>query len=291
MYVALCDMPKSWAVVWWSSRPILHQGLAGQGYMVNMCRRLTLEFMLYVIEAQALRKVFITIKGYYYQVEIMGQTITWITPHPFTPQTTTGVDFRIMRVFVEFYITLLGFTNFRLYHHLNLHYPPTLPHADIKVPSFCHQTEGGEDDVEMGDPERLASLNFPLKRNHVEDSNESETIDTHLLREKPHACWDLCGPIRAQHLATPLCLANHGLVWCIIVVILPPRVTPDHHASFCLHHALYSPDSQHFIVVYINMSSCGDECVNSPAPVVPQPDADVDIWLDETGKLCQVYVN
>ncbi|XP_045113015.1 pescadillo homolog [Portunus trituberculatus] len=143
--------------------------------MVNMCRRLTLEFMLYVIEAQALRKVFITIKGYYYQVEIMGQTITWITPHPFTPQTTTGVDFRIMRVFVEFYITLLGFTNFRLYHHLNLHYPPTLPHADIK--------EGGEDDVEMGDPERLASLNFPLKRNHVEDSNESETIDTHLLEE------------------------------------------------------------------------------------------------------------
>uniref|UniRef100_A0A0P4WF39 Pescadillo homolog n=1 Tax=Scylla olivacea TaxID=85551 RepID=A0A0P4WF39_SCYOL len=142
--------------------------------MVNMCRRLTLEFMLYVIEAQALRKVFITIKGYYYQVEVMGQTITWITPHPFTPQTTTGVDFRIMRVFVEFYITLLGFTNFRLYHHLNLHYPPRLPHADIK--------EGSEDDIEMGDPERLASLNFPLKRNHVED-NESETIDTHLLEE------------------------------------------------------------------------------------------------------------
>ena len=54
--------------------------------MVNMCRRLTLEFMLYIIEAQALRKVFITIKGYYYQVEIMGQTITWIAPHPFTPQ-------------------------------------------------------------------------------------------------------------------------------------------------------------------------------------------------------------
>lgn len=31
-----------------------------------------------------------------------------------------------------------------------------------------------------GDPDRLASLNFPLKRNKVED-NEEETIDTHLL--------------------------------------------------------------------------------------------------------------
>lgn len=144
--------------------------------MVNMSRRLTLEFMLYVIEAQALRKVFITIKGYYYQVEIMGQTITWIAPHPFTPQTTTGVDFRIMRVFVEFYITLLGFTNFRLYHNLNLHYPPKLPHADLK-----EEVEEGMEEV-GGDPDRLASLNFPLKRNKVED-NEEETIDTHLLEE------------------------------------------------------------------------------------------------------------
>lgn len=29
-----------------------------------------------------------------------------------------------MATFTEFYTTLLGFVNFRLYHSLNLHYPP-----------------------------------------------------------------------------------------------------------------------------------------------------------------------
>lgn len=34
------------------------------------------------------------------------------------------VDFRVMLTFVEFYTTVMGFTNFRLYHSLNLKYPP-----------------------------------------------------------------------------------------------------------------------------------------------------------------------
>ena len=49
--------------------------------MIDLCRRLTVEFMHYVIEARALRKVFVSIKGYYYQAEIMGQTVTWVVPH------------------------------------------------------------------------------------------------------------------------------------------------------------------------------------------------------------------
>lgn len=49
-----------------------------------LCRRLTVEFMHAVIEAKALRKVFISIKGYYYQAEFKGQTITWIVPHHFS---------------------------------------------------------------------------------------------------------------------------------------------------------------------------------------------------------------
>ena len=48
-----------------------------------LCRRLTIEFMHAVIEAKALRKVFVSIKGYYYQIEFKGETITWITPHNF----------------------------------------------------------------------------------------------------------------------------------------------------------------------------------------------------------------
>ena len=38
--------------------------------MTSLCRKLTTEFMHFVIEARALRKVFCSIKGYYFQAEI-----------------------------------------------------------------------------------------------------------------------------------------------------------------------------------------------------------------------------
>ena len=34
------------------------------------------------------------------------------------------VDLKIMSTFADFYTTLLGFVNFRLYNSINLHYPP-----------------------------------------------------------------------------------------------------------------------------------------------------------------------
>jgi pescadillo protein len=51
--------------------------------LIELSRRLTLEFMHFVIETKSLRKVFISIKGYYYQSDISGQTVTWIVPHQF----------------------------------------------------------------------------------------------------------------------------------------------------------------------------------------------------------------
>lgn len=41
------------------------------------------------------------------------------------PQSKQEVDFRIMSTFSQFYTVLLGFVNFRLFHTLNLYYPPT----------------------------------------------------------------------------------------------------------------------------------------------------------------------
>jgi len=38
----------------------------------------------------------------------------------------TDVDFRVMLTFIEIYASLLGFINYRLYHSLNLKYPPTV---------------------------------------------------------------------------------------------------------------------------------------------------------------------
>ena len=104
-------------------------------------------------------QTFLSIKGIYYQAEIEGQTVTWIVPHHFkqtvkssdimiwllnararartcthmythlhvhthTPQIPSSVDLRVMLTFIEFYASLLGFINFKLYSSMNLKYPP-----------------------------------------------------------------------------------------------------------------------------------------------------------------------
>lgn len=121
-----------------------------------LCRRLTIEFLHAVIYAKALRKVFVSIKGYYYQAEIKGQTITWIVPHHFCfePQAKNEVDFKIMSTFVEFYIMMLGFVNYRLYHTLNLHYPPKLTNTGNNEKILV--------DEEAYVSERISALNVSL---------------------------------------------------------------------------------------------------------------------------------
>lgn len=48
------------------------------------CRRLGLEWQYYVARAHCLSKVFVSVKGVYFQAEVQGQPITWIVPHSFT---------------------------------------------------------------------------------------------------------------------------------------------------------------------------------------------------------------
>jgi pescadillo protein len=92
---------------------------------VNEATRLYQEFQLYVIRAQALRKVFVTIKGYYFQAEIMGTPVTWLAPHQFAQTLPEEVDFRVMLSFLEIYRCLVKFVNFKLYSDLGLAYPPS----------------------------------------------------------------------------------------------------------------------------------------------------------------------
>ncbi|XP_055345727.1 pescadillo homolog [Paramacrobiotus metropolitanus] len=111
--------------------------------IVRLCRRLTVEFMHYVMAAKALRKVFVSIKGVYYQADIQGQTVTWITPHALPSHQPADVDFKIMLTFTEFYVTMLGFVNFHLFTQLNLNYPPKI---------------AGEDDVNRADDRDLVNV-------------------------------------------------------------------------------------------------------------------------------------
>jgi pescadillo protein len=48
----------------------------------------------------------------------------WLVPYRFVQRVNGDVDYRIMATFVEFYTTLLGFVNFRLYSSIGLRYPP-----------------------------------------------------------------------------------------------------------------------------------------------------------------------
>ncbi|CAG7837237.1 unnamed protein product [Allacma fusca] len=147
--------------------------------VVKLCRRLTVEFMHYVIEAKALRKVFISIKGYYYQAEVKGQTITWIVPHSFgfQPQSPDDVDFRIMATFIEFYTTLLGFINFRLFNSINVFYPPKV----LLLPSQEEDSKDGDKELVSADEhliERVAALNQHLLREgNAEDADQEPEID------------------------------------------------------------------------------------------------------------------
>ena len=52
--------------------------------LVENCFRLASEWQLYVMHSRSLRKAFLSIKGVYYQAEVMDQTVTWLVPYQFT---------------------------------------------------------------------------------------------------------------------------------------------------------------------------------------------------------------
>jgi pescadillo len=92
--------------------------------VIARCQRLCHEFEHYLITTNSLRKSFLSIKGIYYQATIQGQDVMWLVPYRFVQRVTGDVDYRIMGTFVDFYTTLLGFVNFRLYTSIGLVYPP-----------------------------------------------------------------------------------------------------------------------------------------------------------------------
>ncbi|KAI5929981.1 Pescadillo [Manis javanica] len=138
---------------------------------IQLCRRLTVEFLRYIIAARALRKVFLSIKGIYYQAEVLGQPIVWITPYSFSHDHPTDVDYRVMATFTEFYTTLLGFVNFRLYQSLNLHYPPKLEGQSPAEVKASEDTYALDSESSM---EKLAALGASLARVVVPAEEEAE---------------------------------------------------------------------------------------------------------------------
>lgn len=59
--------------------------------LIQKLKRLVDEFCSYIVKTRALRKVFISVKGIYYQASIMNQDVSWIVPFDF-PQKVSLLD-------------------------------------------------------------------------------------------------------------------------------------------------------------------------------------------------------
>lgn len=94
--------------------------------MIKKSATLIDEFMYLVSELGFLTKSFISVKGFYFQARILGETVTWLLPHQFAQKIPDEVDFKVMSTFLEFYHTLMKFVNFKLYRLNNLTYPPSV---------------------------------------------------------------------------------------------------------------------------------------------------------------------
>ena len=133
--------------------------------LVHMSRKLVVQFMHYVIHVRCLRKAFISVKGYYFQAEVSGQLVTWITPHEFSVPKFAAVDFVVMKSFTEFYVQLMGFVNFKLYSMNNILYPP----KPIILSS-------GESQVSMTD--LIEALNHPLvKKEKIDEEQQPDKFE------------------------------------------------------------------------------------------------------------------
>ena len=94
--------------------------------VVHRSRALALEFQSYVTKTKSLKKCFISVKGIYYQATIHGQDVTWLTPHQLSQTLPEDVDYRVMLTFLEFYLSMVGFVNYKLYYDRGMRYPPVL---------------------------------------------------------------------------------------------------------------------------------------------------------------------
>ncbi|TDH74404.1 hypothetical protein CCR75_005205 [Bremia lactucae] len=105
---------------------LMPTGNGVQADVTSTCLQLVREWQNYIVESHALTKVFVSIKGIYYQAIVHGQILTWLVPHQFTPTVDKRVDVRVMLTFLEFYQVLLKFVNAQLYLHLGIAYPPKI---------------------------------------------------------------------------------------------------------------------------------------------------------------------
>lgn len=126
------------------------------------------QWLAYCAKERCIKKVFVSIKGTYYQATVKGQDIRWLQPFKFPTNIPTDVDFRIMLTFLEFYSTLLHFCLFKLYTDANLIYPPTIDIEKLKG-------IGGLSSYVLQSKDQGVSALLPSENKFEDDSNVEGT--------------------------------------------------------------------------------------------------------------------
>jgi pescadillo len=159
--------------------------------VIVRCQKLCHECEHYLITTNALRKSFLSIKGIYYQATIQGQDVMWLVPYRFVQKATQDVDYRIMGTFVDFYSTLLGFVNFRLYTSIGLVYPPKFnaesDERGAELGAFTLEGRGVASSLEDGDDPKA------ITNGHVQTTNSEEVqrqLDQVVQLEESHQGQD-----------------------------------------------------------------------------------------------------
>ena len=84
--------------------------------MADQCREIRDRWLNYINNTKGVRKTFISIKGIYYQTNVMGENIMWQCPYEFTSKPPKEVVYRVLLTFLEFYLQQMRFILFKLEH-------------------------------------------------------------------------------------------------------------------------------------------------------------------------------
>jgi pescadillo protein len=153
--------------------------------------RLCNQWMAFVAREKLLTKVFVSIKGVYYQAVVKGVPVMWLVPFRFPQNIPTDVDFRIMCTFLEFYTNLVHLVLYRLYTESNLVYPPPIDSDKLKGvggikayileskqatagPEKLTASEASEKKDDMGKKIKLDKALKADKKNKDEEEEEDE---------------------------------------------------------------------------------------------------------------------
>lgn len=147
--------------------------------IVQDAQRLCNQWLAFVAKQRLVRKVFVSIKGVYYQASVRGEDIRWIVPFKFPENVPTDIDFRIMVTFLEFYSTLLNFVLYKLYTDNDLVYPPKLDLEKDKIisglSSFIIESNN-EESLLTAQPKKVSTKDVEVK-----------TLDTKTLKSALNA--------------------------------------------------------------------------------------------------------